>query len=162
VARRVRRGLSEVVTLMVVILVAVVAALAIKAWVDAQSSKLPTTEMATADWSATFSTNRWLLTVNVRSNLDRALLVTGIRVAMADGTVLTFTAGTATYVSGATTYTATATPAPTQTLPFKSSQSFVLVIPGTSANPPKLVEVSVQDSATGATAWIRAVGGVQV
>ncbi|MCC6014775.1 MAG: hypothetical protein LM564_03615, partial [Desulfurococcaceae archaeon] len=81
-ARRVRRGLSEAVTVMIVILVAVVAALAIKAWFDAQSSKLPTTEMATADWSATFSTNRWLLTVNVRSNLDRALLVTGIRVTM--------------------------------------------------------------------------------
>jgi hypothetical protein len=118
--------------------------------------------MATADWSATFSTNRWLLTVNVRSNLDRALLVTGIRVTMADGAVLTFATGTATYASGTVTYTATATPAPTQTLPFKSSQSFVLVVPGTSANPPKLVEVNIQDSATGATAWIRAVGGVQV
>ena len=161
-ARRAKRGLSEAVTIMIVILVAVVAALAIKAWFDAQASKLPTTEMATADWSATFSTNRWLLTVNVRSNLDRALLVTGIRVTMADGTVLMFTTGTATYVSGATTYTATATPAPTQTLPFKSTESFVVVIPGTSTNPPKLVEVNVQDSATGATAWIRAVGGVQV
>jgi len=168
VARRGRRGLSEAVTIMVVILVAVVAALGIKAWFDAQASKLPTTEMATADWSATFSasgtTGRWLLVVNVRSNLDRNVLVTAVRVVMSDGAVLTFTTGTATYVSGTVTYTATATPAPTQTVSFKGSQSIVLLIPVPGTSPtvtPKVVEVQVQDSGTGSTAWVRAVGGVQ-
>ena len=163
-ARRGRRGLSEAVTIMVVILVAVVAALAIKAWFDAQASKLPTTEMATADWSATYSTGRWLLTVNVRSNLDRNLEVRAVRVTMSDGTVLAFTAGTATYVSGTVTYTATATPAPPQTITFKGSVSVVVVIPVPGASPtvtPKIVEVQVRDSGTGAEAWVRAVGGVQ-
>ena len=161
-ARRARRGLSEAVTMMIVILVAVVAALAIKAWFDAQVSKMPATEMAAADWSAVFSAGRWLVTVNVRNNLDRPLVVAQVRVTMADGAVLTFTTGTATYVSGGTTYTATATPAPPQTPPLKSSVSLVLVVPGTSANPPKIVEVLVRDTATGAEAWVRAVGGVQV
>ena len=163
--RRARRGLSEAVTIMIAILVAVVVGLAIKAWFDAQASKMPTAEMATAEWSATYSTGRWLLTVNVRSNLDRNLEIVAVRVTMSDGTVLTFTSATATYVSGTVTYTASATPAPVQTAPFKSSVSMVVVIPTPGTAPtttPKIVEVQVRDSGTGATAWVRAVGGVQV
>jgi len=63
-------------------------------------------------------------------------------VTMSDGTVLTFTSATATYVSGTVTYTASATPAPVQTAPFKSSVSMVVVDPGTRHGPDRYAQDS--------------------
>jgi flagellar basal body-associated protein FliL len=48
-----RRGISELVVILIIVVIAVVAGLGIRAWLSAQMAKTPTTEMAAAEWSAT-------------------------------------------------------------------------------------------------------------
>ncbi|MDK6029287.1 hypothetical protein QPL79_07925 [Ignisphaera sp. 4213-co] len=145
---KIRKGLSEAVVIMIVILIAVVVGFAIKSWYDAQVRKLPATDMAVAEWSATFSQGKYIVAVNVRNNLDRNLQVIGYRVTLANGS---------------TVNNVNIIPALPQTLNLKSSQSFVITIPvKSSSDSPISVEVQVQDTSTETTAWIKAVGGIQM
>lgn len=150
-----RRGLSEAVVIMIVIMIAVTLGFGLKTWYDTQMRKLPATDIATAEWSATYGTNRWILTVNVDNNLERSIVVQSIRVTLANGTVYT--------LPGAAGVTATPTPGTSATVTLKGSLSFVVVIPTSSPTPSiATVEVQVQDSTTGATQWVKAVGGSAV
>jgi flagellar basal body-associated protein FliL len=57
-----RRGISELVVILIIVVIAVVAGLAIRAWLSAQMAKTPTTEMATAEWTANYGGNMWIVT----------------------------------------------------------------------------------------------------
>ncbi|MEM1606390.1 MAG: hypothetical protein QXW41_09120 [Fervidicoccaceae archaeon] len=159
-----RRGLSEAVVIMIVILIAVVLGFGIKAWYDTQMNKLPATDLATAEYSATLSSGRWIVSLRVNSNMVRPVAVDRVRVVMSDGTVLEFSSLTTAYVSGTTTYTATVTPPVTRTITgAKSSESFVVVIPVPSPTITiTTIEVLVRDTVSGSTQWIKAVGGMSI
>lgn len=148
---RARNGLSEAITIMVVILIAVSLGFGLKAWYDSQMRKLPATEMATAEWSATFGNNRWIVTLNVRNNLDRSISLEDFRITLNDGTVYT-------KASSGTSMN----PSLPLTIGLKSSNSTTIVFSGTSDKAPVEVIAYVRDPTTGATANIKAVGGVQI
>ncbi|MBS7288818.1 MAG: hypothetical protein KIH01_08815, partial [Candidatus Freyarchaeota archaeon] len=121
-----RRGLSEAVVIMIVIMIAVTLGFGLKTWYDTQMRKLPTTDMATAEWSATYGTDRWIVAVNVHNNLDRSIVVQSIRLTFANGTVYT--------LPGAAGITVTPTPG-SVTVSLKGSLNFVVVIPMSSPTP---------------------------
>jgi len=151
-SKKSRKGLSEAITIMIIIMIAVTLGFGLKSWYDSQMRKLPATDMATAEWSATFGTNGWIVTVNVNNNLDRSITVQSIRMVLTNGSVYT--------LPGASGITVTPTPGSSATVSLKGRLSFVIVISATSPNPSVAsVEVQVQDPTTGVSAWIKAVGG---
>ena len=153
-----KRGISELVVILVVIVIAVVAGLGLRAWLSAQMAKTPTTEMATAEWSAVYTGTQWIITINVRNNLDRTLYINATRATFNDGTV----AGSGKFdgmtFSGLTLKSPTSLPVAVAP---KSSLSIVATYATGAGNPPRVCEVAVTDSATRANAWIQAVGGPQ-
>ncbi len=146
-----RRGLSEAVVIMVVIMIAVTLGFGLKTWYDTQMRKLPVTDMATAEWSATYGTDRWIIAVNVHNNLDRSIVVQSIRLTFANGTVYT--------LPGVTGITVTPTPG-SATVSLKGSLNFVIVVPTSSPAPTiASIEVHVQDATSEVAQWIKAIGG---
>lgn len=164
------KGLSEAVVIMIVILIAVVVGFGLKGWYDTQMRKLPVTDLATAEWSAIYGNGRWIVTISVSNNLDRAIAVQQIRITLADGTVFSLSGSTATVTlisPTTTTVTVSITPSPQSTvatpIPLKSITNFIVVIPSPSPAPSiASVEVQVRDIATGAEQWIKAVGGASI
>ena len=67
------RGVSEVVVALILILIAVVAAFGIKAWLDSTMAKMPTTEVAIARYSSAVAGNTLVLYLTVQNLLPRDL-----------------------------------------------------------------------------------------
>jgi len=158
-----RRGISELVVILIIVVIAVVAGLGLRAWLSSQMAKTPTTEMATAEWTATYSSGNWIVTVRIKNNLDRAIQLNEIDVTMSDGTFGSILFGQQQQQQAALQIQVN-TPS-TQSAPQigpKSDITAIFVIKGvSSSNPPKSIVVQVTDSVTGATSKIEAVGGVQ-
>ncbi|MCI4435510.1 MAG: hypothetical protein JHC33_01690 [Ignisphaera sp.] len=142
-----RRGISEAVVILILIVIAVAVGALLYGWTSTQLSKTPTTEMATAEWSATYGSNLWIVTIRVKNNLDRDISVNNVVVTTSDGKAAQYT-----LVSP-------------QQLPIslgpKSDTTIVLTISSAASNPPRVVKVLVQDSATGAASEVTAIGGIQ-
>ena len=163
-----RRGISELVVVLIIVVIAVVAGLGLRAWLSTQMAKTPTTEMATAEWSANYGNNMWIVTVRIKNNLDRAIYLNATEVTMNDGSYILISYPT----SGAPTPTATGsvqnsgvtvrspTTAPVTIGP-KSDITMIFTISAPSSNPPKTIVVQLTDSTTRATTKIDAVGGIQ-
>jgi len=154
-----KRGMSELVTILVLVAVAVVAAFSLRSWLSAQLAKTPATEMAIAEWSAVYTGSVWIITINVRNNLDRSLTLNATRIAFADGSVQGAGSFAGTSFTGLTLRSPTSLP---QTIAPKSSLSIVVTSNAAVTNPPKVCEVAVIDTATRASGWVQAVGGQQV
>jgi flagellar basal body-associated protein FliL len=162
-----RRGISELVVILIIVVIAVVAGLAIRAWLSAQMAKTPTTEMATAEWSASYGGNLWIVTVRIKNNLDRAIFLNATEVTLNDGSYILInypTTGsptvTATGIASTSVAVKTPTTAPVSIGP-KSDITVIFTVSTQSSNPPKTIVVTVTDSTTRATSKIQAVGGVQ-
>ena len=80
-----RRGISEAVVILILIVVAVAIGALLYGWTSTQMAKTPTTEMATAEWSATYGGNMWIVTVRIKNNLDRAIFLNTTEVTLNDG-----------------------------------------------------------------------------
>jgi len=163
-----RRGISELVVILIIVVIAVVAGLAIRAWLSAQMAKTPTTEMAAAEWSAIYGGNLWIVTVCIKNNLDRAIFLNSSEVTMNDGSYILInypTTGSPTVTAtGSITSTSVAVKTPT-TVPVsigpKSDITVIFTVSTQSSNPPRTIVVTVTDSTTRATSKITAVDGVQ-
>lgn len=166
--RILRKGLSEIVTILIIVVIAVVAGLAIRAWLSAQMAKTPTTEMAAAEWSATYGGGLWIVTVRIKNNLDRAIFLNASEVTMDDGSYILINyprTGSPTVTStGSVPSTGVAVRTPTTapvTIGPKSDITMIFTVSSPSTNPPKIIIVQLTDSTTRATTKIQAVGGVQ-
>jgi len=163
-----RRGISELVVILIIVVIAVVAGLGIRAWLSSQMAKTPTTEMATAEWTANYGGNLWIVTVRIKNNLDRAVFLNATEVTMNDGSYILIsypTTGSPTITAtGSVPSTGVAVRTPTTapvTIGPKSDITVIFTVSSPSTNPPKTIIVQLTDSTTRATTKIQAVGGVQ-
>lgn len=155
--RGVRRGVNEAVTVMLLLLVGVVAAFGIKAWLDSQASRLPATEIGVAKYSFTTSTpTRHIINLVVTNNLRNDVTLQAVRLTYSNGSVFTLTTGTGGIPSGITVSPSGVLGG---TIPGKSDASLVIVVNAATGTYPARVEVQLRDSASGAVSWITAVGG---
>jgi len=164
-----RRGISELVVILIIVVIAVVAGLGIRAWLSSQMAKTPTTEMATAEWTANYGGNMWIVTVRIKNNLDRAIFLNATEVTLNDGSyaLISFPATgspTVAIATGSITTTSITVRTPTTvpvTIGPKSDITVIFTVSTPSTNPPKTIIVQLTDSTTRATTKITAVGGVQ-
>jgi len=160
-----RRGISEAVVILILIVVAVAIGALIYGWTSTQMAKTPTTEMATAEWSATYGGNMWIVTVRIKNNLDRAIFLNTTEVTLNDGTYvsISFPASgqpTPTAPQGISVAVKTPTTVPVTIGP-KSDTIVIFTVSTPSSNPPKTIIVTVTDSTTKATSKVSAIGGIQ-
>lgn len=106
----------------------------LKLWYDPQMRKLPTMDITTAEWSATFGTNGWIVAVNVDHSLNRNIVVQSVGMVLTNGSIYTLPRAT-----GITIYQRLG---PQQPYHLRCL-SFVIVIPITSPNP-SVAPVEVQ------------------
>jgi hypothetical protein len=70
-----RRGLSEVVVLLALVVVAIAIGFLIKQWATVQVSRMPSLPAASGEAEAVWTGSRWIVTVKVTNHLDRRLQV---------------------------------------------------------------------------------------
>lgn len=162
-----RKGISEFVAILIAVVIAVAAGFAIYAWMGGQISKTPAVQSASAQWSAQFSSsaNAYVFTVNVKNHLpDRAIQVVAIRATLADGSIIgAGTTETGTTLSGLTIRSPPPPSGSTSPLPVSvapKSETSIVATGGSLDKPPRVLGVLIRDTATGATQWITAVGGI--
>jgi len=155
------RGVSEVVVALILILIAVVAAFGIKAWLDSTMAKMPTTEVAIARYSSAVAGNTLVLYLAVQNLLPRDLRLEGVDITLTDGArvagVATATNSLGT-ITGAGGVTAILNPALSVIIPGKSEVMVYLTV-NRPASVPVAVHVRVSDVATGTIQVIKASGG---
>ncbi|MEM4847690.1 MAG: hypothetical protein QW794_08045 [Thermosphaera sp.] len=150
VARKRMRGVSELVVIISVLLVAIVAVFAFRAWLASQQQRLGQLDIATASYSVQYTTpGNAILSLLVRNNLPNPISVVSISIVLSNGTVLTQAS------SGVAV-----TPSLPQTVSAKSDALITVTITGlTSGTTVRDVNVQVTDQSTGQSQWIKAVGG---
>jgi flagellin-like protein len=155
------RGVSEVVVALILILIAVVAAFGIKAWLDSTMAKMPTTEVAIARYSSAVAGNNLVLYLTVQNLLPRDLRLEGVDITLTDGSrvagVATATNSLGT-ITGAGGVTAVLNPALSVIIPGKSEVMIYFTVNRPSSLP-AAIHVRVTDAATGTTQVIKASGG---
>ena len=145
------KGISEVIVVLALILVAVVAVFAIRGWLAGQQSRMTNIDMATATYSVAYGSNGMIVGLNVRNNLPNQLQVQAVNITLNNGTTISLASGS----SGIT-------PSLPYTINAKSDGSFAITI--SLGSPPANVGVAritvqVQDLASGQSQVITAVGG---
>jgi hypothetical protein len=70
-----RRGLSEVVVLLALVVVAIAIGFLIKQWATVQVSRMPSLPVASGEAEAVWTGSMWIVTVKVTNHLDRRLQV---------------------------------------------------------------------------------------
>jgi hypothetical protein len=70
-----RRGLSEVVVLLALVVVAIAIGFLIKQWATVQVSRMPSLPVASGEAEAVWTGSMWIVTVKVTNHLDRWLAV---------------------------------------------------------------------------------------
>ncbi|MEO3993830.1 MAG: hypothetical protein QN229_05975 [Desulfurococcaceae archaeon TW002] len=155
------RGVSEVVVALILILVAVVAAFGIKAWLDSTMAKIPTTDIAIARYSSSVAGSNLVLYLTVQNLLPRDVRLEGIDITLTDGARIAGVATTTnslSTVTGVGGVTAILNPALSVIVPGKSEVMIYLTI-NRPASVPATVYVRVTDLATSTTQIIKASGG---
>jgi len=153
-----RKGLAEWVTILIIVVIAVVAGLGIRAWLSSQTAKTPTTEMATAEWSANYGGNMWIVTARIKNNLDRAIYLNATDVTMNNGNFIAITyptSGTPTATPSGSANVNTLTSAPVSIDPKYDIAMIFTINNAQSSNPPKTIIVQLTDNTTRATTKIQ-------
>jgi predicted PurR-regulated permease PerM len=165
------KGISEVIVVLTLILVAVVAVFAIRGWLAGQQSKMTNIDMATATYNVAYGSSGMIITLNVRNNLPNTLAVKNLTITLNNGVVLVASSSGSSLTSLTGTSTSPAvsgssiTPAlasPSNQISAKSDGSFTITISfaGSPANVGiARITVQVQDLASGQSQVITAVGG---
>jgi hypothetical protein len=146
------RGVSEVVVVLALILVAVVAVFAVRGWLASQQSRLTNVDMAAASYTVSFGQgNMAIVSLLVRNNLPNPIQVLGYNITLSDGRVLS---------QASTGVNTTPTiPAAGYQVSAKSDATFTItftISPGVAIRD---VRVLVQDASSGQQQWITAIGG---
>jgi len=150
--KKTMRGVSEIVVVLALILVAVVAVFAVRGWLASQQGRLTNVDMAAASYTVSFGQgNMAIVSLLVRNNLPNPIQVLGYNITLSDGRVL----------SQASTgvNTTPSIPAAGYQVSAKSDATFTItfsVSPGVAI---REVKVLVQDASSGQQQWITAIGG---
>jgi hypothetical protein len=150
--KKTMRGVSEIVVVLALILVAVVAVFAVRGWLASQQGRLTNVDMAAASYTVSFGQgNMAIVSLLVRNNLQNPLSVLGYNITLSDGRVL----------SQASTGVNTTPTIPTAgyQVSAKSDATFTItftISPGVAIRD---VKVLVQDASSGQQQWITAIGG---
>jgi FlaG/FlaF family flagellin (archaellin) len=135
------KGISEVTAVIVMILIATVAAFGIKSYIDYQSTKLPSTDIAVARYSITYgSPGIGVVTLIVSNLLPSSISVNSVTTVFSNGS----------------TYTPPLTP---QVASGKSDVQLVFTVPLQQGVTVSRILVNVTDSATGRSQVVVATGG---
>ncbi|MEM4592851.1 MAG: hypothetical protein QW196_05570 [Sulfolobales archaeon] len=150
VARKRMRGVSELVVIISILLVAIVAVFAFRGWLASQQQRLGQLDMASASYSVQYTTpSTAVVSLLVRNNLPGPLRVVGFNITLSNGTVL----------GPASTGVAT-TPSLPASVSAKSDALITITVSGLAPGVAvRDVNVLVEDPSTGQTQWIKAVGG---
>ncbi|AFH42080.1 hypothetical protein [Fervidicoccus fontis] len=140
------RGISEIVSVMALLLIAVVAVFALRGWLSTQQSRMTNIDMATASYSVQTTFSGYVISLDVRNNLQGNLAVNQVQVILSNGTALSFSA------TGIT-------PALPNTISAKSDQIYVITVNAGSGVAVKQINVRVQEPISLQSQWITAIGG---
>jgi hypothetical protein len=146
--KRRMRGVSELVVVLALVLVAILAVFAFRAWIQQQQSRLPGMEIATASYSVNYDAagTRMIITLTVNNNLNNPANVTDFTIVLSNGTTLTRT-------------NVPISPGLPDTLRAREGKLYTItfgITPGTTV---REIRVHVVDLSTGQTQWIAATGG---
>ena len=149
--KKTMRGVSEIVVVLALILVAVVAVFAVRGWLASQQGKLTNVDMAAASYTVSFGQgNMAIVSLLVRNNLPNPIQVLGYNITLSDGRVLSqASTGVNTTPSIAAGYQVSAKSDATFTITFTISPGVAI----------RDVKVLVQDASSGQQQWITAIGG---
>jgi Tfp pilus assembly protein FimT len=147
--KRRMRGVSELVVVLALVLVAILAVFAFRAWIQQQQSRLPGMEMATASYSVNYDATgtRMIITLTVENNLNNPVNVTDFVIILANGTTLT-RMSTGVSIS----------PTLPDTLRAKERKLYTISFGIAPITTVREVRVQVVDLSTGQTQWIAATG----
>jgi len=147
--RRVR-GVSELVVVLALVLVAILAVFAFRAWIQQQQSRLPSMEIAAASYSVNYDATgtRIIITLTVENNLNNQVNVTDFMIVLNNGTTLTRTSAGVSI-----------SPALPDTLRAKEEKLYTITFGTAPITTVREVRVQVVDLSTGQTQWITATGG---
>jgi len=148
--KRRMRGVSELVVVLALVLVAILAVFAFRAWVQQQQSRLPGMEIATASYSVNYDATgtRIIMTLTVENNLNNQVNVTDFTIVLSNGTTLTRTSAGVSI-----------SPALPDTLRAKEEKLYTITFGIAPITTVREVKVQVVDLSTGQTQWITATGG---
>ena len=147
--KKTMRGVSEIVVVLALILVAVVAVFAVRGWLASQQSKLTNVDMATASYTVSFGQNNMaIVSLLVRNNLPNPIQILGYNITLSNGTVLNPSS------TGVST-----TPAVPASVDAKSDATFTITFTIQSGVAIRDIRVLVKDPSSGQSQWITAVGG---
>jgi Tfp pilus assembly protein FimT len=148
--KRRMRGVSELVVVLALVLVAILAVFAFRAWIQQQQSRLPGMEIATASYTVNYDATgtRMIITLTINNNLNNPANVTDFTIVLSNGTTLTRTSAGVSMSPGLP-----------DTLRAREGKLYTItfgITPGTTV---REIRVHVVDLSTGQTQWITATGG---
>jgi len=148
--KRRMRGVSELVVVLALVLVAILAVFAFRAWVQQQQSRLPGMEIATASYTVNYDATgtKMIMTLTVENNLNNQVNVTDFTIVLSNGTTLTRTSAGVSI-----------SPALPDTLRAKEEKLYTITFGIAPITTVREVKVQVVDLSTGQIQWITATGG---
>jgi len=146
------KGVSELVVIISILLVAIVAVFAFRAWVSTQQQRMGSIDMATASYSVQYTTpGNAIISLLVRNNLPSQLNILGFNITLSNGTVL----GPA-----STGVSVTPSLASAISVSAKSDALITVTVTGLASGVTiRDINVLVQDPSTNQLQWVKAVGG---
>lgn len=148
--KRTMKGVSELVVIIAILLVAIVAVFAFRAWLGTQQQRLGSVDIATASYSIQYTTpTSAVLSLLVRNNNPGSISILGYNITLSNGTVL-----------GPASTGVSTSPALPLSVAAKSDALITITVSGLASGVTiRDVNVLVQDPSTGQSQWIKAVGG---
>ncbi|MEM4481631.1 MAG: hypothetical protein QXK88_01500 [Desulfurococcaceae archaeon] len=142
------KGVSELITIISILLVAVVAVFSFRAWVSSQQQRMGSIDMATATYSVQYtSPGNAAVSLLVRNNMPSSINVANVTAILSNNAVL---------FAGQNFTTTPAIPVSTSA---KSDTLIFLTISGLQNAAIRELSVQIVDPSTNQTQWIKAVGG---
>jgi len=146
--KKTMRGVSEIVVVLALILVAVVAVFAVRGWLTSQLSRLTNVDMATVSYTVSYSlSNRAIVSLHVRNNLQNPLRVLSYSITLSDEKVIN------------PSFVISTHPLIPADVSAKSDATFTITFNVPSGVAIKDVKVLVHDVPSGQQQWITAIGG---
>jgi Tfp pilus assembly protein FimT len=148
--KRKMKGVSELIVVLALILVAILAVFAFRAWIQSQQSKLPGMDIATASYTVNYDATgtKMIITLTVENNLNNQVNFTDFAIVLNNGTVLT---KTTTGVSISSTLP--------DTLRAKEEKLYTITFGIAPITTIRELKIQITDLSTGQTQWITATGG---
>ena len=153
--KRKMRGVSELVVVLALILVAIVAVFAVRTWLQSQQARIPGMDIATAHYTVNYDATgtTMIVPLTVENNLNNQVNFTDFAIILNNGTVLTKTSTGVTIRSGGATITLP------NTLKAREEKLYTISFGIAPATTIQELRIQIIDLSTGQTQWIAAIGG---